>query len=61
MRRMANTGKVYCPYCSKGDTRMGNLKAHITGFVWGKCNQIQADKTGPEIWSEIIERNPRQD
>ena len=38
IHRETNTGKVYCPYCKKEQTLIGNLKDHITGFI-GKMQQ----------------------
>ena len=44
MHRETNTGKVYCPYCEKENTHIGNLKAHITGFAGRKCKKSPATK-----------------
>lgn len=61
VHRKTNTGKLYFPYCEKENIHIGNLKARITGFSGRKCKKVPIGKTGPEIWEEIIERNPRQD
>ena len=61
LHRRTRTGRVDCPYCGKDNTHIGNLKAHITGYIGRKCKQIPQGKEGPEIWEDIVQRNPRTD
>ena len=61
VHRKTKTGIVYCPYCEKKHTHIGNLKQHLTGFIGKKCIKITQNKTGEEIWADTILRNPRDD
>ena len=61
MHRKTKIGEVHCPYCEKEHTHIGNLKAHVTGFIGKKCAKIPDNENGLKIWENIIVRNPRQD
>ena len=60
MRRKTNTGEVYCPYCNKEHKHMGNLKAHITGFVGGNAHKYHLErlvqKYGMKLLNEIHDK-----
>ena len=51
MHRKTKTGIVYCQYCEKKHTHIGNLKQHLTGFVGKKCTKIPQEKQGQKYGS----------
>jgi len=49
------------PILQKRGKRMGNLKMHVTCYVGEKCKQTPLDKTGEEIWEDIVKESKRGD
>lgn len=51
---------MYTAHTVRENAHIGNLKAHITGYVGKRRTEPPKEKTGAEIRYGTIQRNPRK-